>query len=139
VLVELRPAPVSVFGEPLAVLERTNYVRFRLGPDVAIALGVRSKLGGDEMVGENVELLASRRDVEGMPPYARLLADAMKGDALLFARQDAVEAEWRVVDGVLGDATPIHEYEPGTWGPEEASRIIAPSGGWHTPLPTEHT
>jgi glucose-6-phosphate 1-dehydrogenase len=63
----------------------------------------------------------------------------MKGDALLFARQDAVEAEWRVVDAVLGDATPLHEYEPGTWGPDEANRIISGSGGWHTPLPMERT
>jgi glucose-6-phosphate 1-dehydrogenase len=137
VLVELRPPPMSVFGEPLAALARTNYVRFRLGPDVAIALGVRSKLGGEEMVGENVELVASHRHVDGMLPYARLLGDALKGDALLFARQDAVEAEWRVVDGVLGTATPLHEYEPGSWGPAEATRIVARSGGWHTPRSTE--
>jgi glucose-6-phosphate 1-dehydrogenase len=137
VLVELRPPPMSVFGEPLAALERTNYARFRLGPDVAIALGVRSKLGGEAMAGENVELVASRYAVDAMLPYARLLGDAMKGDALLFARQDAVEAEWRVVDGVLGDATPLYDYDPGSWGPAEANRIIARSGGWHTPRPTE--
>lgn len=139
VLVELRRPPMSVFGEPLSALERTNYVRFRLGPDVAIALGVRSKRAGEEMVGENAELVASRYDVAGMLPYVRLLGDAMKGDTLLFARRDAVEAEWHVVDGVLGDATPLHKYAPGSWGPAEANRIITRSGGWHTPRPTEGT
>jgi glucose-6-phosphate 1-dehydrogenase len=138
VLVELRPPPLSVFGgEPLAALERTNYVRFRLGPDVAIAVGVRSKLAGEVMTGQSVELVASRSIPKGGPPYARLLADAMRGDAMLFARQDAVEGAWRVVNRVLGDATPVHEYEPATWGPPEADRIIARSGGWHRPQPTE--
>jgi glucose-6-phosphate 1-dehydrogenase len=137
VLVELRPPPFSVFGEQPAALERTNYLRFRLGPDVAIALGVRSKLAGEAMAGEDVELVASRCRPEGMLPYARLLGDAMRGDAILFARQDAVEAEWRVVDGVLDGATPLHDYEPGTWGPAEADRIIARSGGWHRPQPAE--
>jgi glucose-6-phosphate 1-dehydrogenase len=137
VLVELRPPPLSVFGEQLAALDRTNYLRFRLGPDVAIALGVRSKVAGEAMAGQNVELVASRDGAEGMLPYARLLGDAMKGDPTLFARQDAVEAAWRVVDGVLGDATPLHEYDPGAWGPAEADRIIARSGGWHRPQPAE--
>jgi glucose-6-phosphate 1-dehydrogenase len=140
VLVELRPPPLSVFGdESLAALARTNYVRFRLGPDVATALGVRSKLAGDALSGQSVELLAGRSVPPGVLPYTRLLADAMRGDAMLFARQDAVEGAWRVVDGVLGDATPLHEYEPGTWGPREADRVIASSGGWHRPQPTEES
>jgi glucose-6-phosphate 1-dehydrogenase len=68
-----------------------------------------------------------------MEPYERLLGDAMKGDAALFTREDSVEAEWRVVEHILGDATPIHNYEPGTWGPAEADRIV--SDGWHNPGP----
>ena len=58
-----------------------------------------------------------------MLPYERLLGDAMRGDQMLFARQDEIEAQWRIVDPVLGDATPIHFYEPGTWGPAEAERL----------------
>jgi glucose-6-phosphate 1-dehydrogenase len=139
VLVELRPPPRSVFGEKPAALERTNHLRFRLSPDVAIALGVRSKLAGEAMSGQDVELLATRCEAEGMLPYARLLGDAMKGDGILFARQDAIEAQWRVVDGILDGATPVHEYDRGTWGPPEADRIIARSGGWHRPQPKDCT
>jgi glucose-6-phosphate 1-dehydrogenase len=135
VLVELKPPPHSVFREKLSELAHTNYLRFRLGPDVAVALGVRSKIPGEEMAGQDVELLAARSAADGALPYERLLGDAMKGDATLFASEGAVEAEWRTVDGILGDVAPVHEYEPGTWGPAEADGIIARSGGWHSPEP----
>jgi glucose-6-phosphate 1-dehydrogenase len=134
VLVELRPPPRSVFGEPLGALAGTNYLRFRLGPDVAIALGVRSKIAGEAMAGRDVELVALQADPDAMLPYERLLGDAMRGDEALFAREDAVEAEWRVVDGILGGATPLHDYEVGSWGPAEADRLISERTGWNCPL-----
>ncbi len=133
VLVELKQPPRSVFGELPSDLVRSNYLRFRLGPDVAIALGVRSKLAGIAMKGKDVELIAAHDTADGALPYERLLGAAMKGDANLFARQDAVEAQWRAVDGILGDTSPLHNYEPGTWGPIEADQLIAGSGGWHRP------
>ena len=68
-----------------------------------------------------------------MGPYERLLGDAMKGDATLFAREDMVESEWRVVDTILNHNLPVHEYEPGTWGPTEAASVI-PGGEWHAPV-----
>ena len=135
VMVELRPPPRSVFGEGVAELAGTNYFRFRVGPEVEIALGMRSKQSGESMVGRELELLAAQDTTDVMKPYERLLGDAMKGDATLFAREDAVEAEWRVVSGILGDATPLHTYQPGTWGPAEAERIIAEPSGWHRPGP----
>jgi glucose-6-phosphate 1-dehydrogenase len=131
VLVEMKPPPRAVFGE--ADEGHTNYLRFRLSPDVAIAIGVRSKAPGEAMVGEDVELSALQRVADEMEPYERLLGDAMKGDPTLFTREDAVEASWRVVDPILGDRTPVHEYEPGTWGPAQAEPLIARSGGWHEP------
>ena len=85
------------------------------------------------MVGRNTELLAAIPRSEAMTPYERLLGDAMAGDATLFARQDSVEAEWAAVDGVLDDATPVHPYAPGSWGPAEADRV-APPVGWHVPV-----
>jgi len=72
-----------------------------------------------------------------MGPYERLLGDAVDGDAALFAREDAVEAAWRVVDPVLGNVTALYQYEAGTWGPPEANRLLAPEGGWHNPKPEE--
>ena len=67
-------------------------------------------------------------------PYERLLTDAMHGDAMLFVRQDAVEAAWSIVEPILGDVSPVYEYGPDTWGPEEADRLAADIGGWHDPL-----
>jgi glucose-6-phosphate 1-dehydrogenase len=131
VLVELRRPPLArnfpEFG---------NYVRFRLSPDVVIAIGARIlKPGDDPPILMPVELSAVHYPAgDEMDPYERLLGDAMVGDAILFAREDAVEAAWAVVEPVLGNVTPVHEYEPGTWGPAVAERLTADVGGWHKPL-----
>ncbi len=132
-LVELKAPARTVFGERLAGRGDVNYLRFRLGPEVAIALGVRSKAAGEDMSGKQTELLAVERGTGEMGPYERLLGDAMRGDAMLFAREDTVEAQWRVVDPILDGRLPLREYEPGTWGPPEADRLASPFGGWHTP------
>jgi glucose-6-phosphate 1-dehydrogenase len=132
VLVEFRRPPLELFGELIPA--RSNHLRLHLGPDVRIELGLRVKVPGDQLIGEDVELVAADRPSAGKPPYERLLADAMGGDTELFARQDAVEAAWRVIDPVLGaDATPLYEYEPGSWGPEEADQLIAGDGAWAVP------
>ena len=133
VLVEFKSPPCATFGEEI---EHPNYVRFRLGPDVAIALGVRSKTPGEAMVGQELELLATRGIGVEMAAYERLLGDAMKGDATLFAREDAVEAEWRIVAPILSTTTAPHEYQRGTWGPVEADRLIERPGGWAKPFAT---
>ncbi len=131
--VELKRPPPVVFPEPAA--EMNNYVRFRLSPQVAIALGARAKKPGEGMTGEPIELSVVERDTEGrMEAYERLLGDAMAGDATLFARQDVVEAAWAIVDPVIHGPSPLHPYEPGTWGPPEADRLVADMGGWNTPL-----
>jgi glucose-6-phosphate 1-dehydrogenase len=131
VLVELKAPPQVVFGEREP--PQGNYYRFRLGPDVVIALGARAKVPGEEMTGESVELVARHHSPAERAPYERLLGDAMAGDQGLFAREDTVEAQWRIVDPILGDRTPVHGYDPGTWGPEEADRLTRAVGGWHEP------
>jgi glucose-6-phosphate 1-dehydrogenase len=131
VVVEFHRPPLEVFGELIA--PRANHLRLRLGPEVRIALGLRVKVGGDQLVGEDVELEVANRPPEGRPPYERLLGDAMHGETELFAREDAVEAEWRVVDPVVGeDVTPLYEYDPGSWGPAAADQLVA-DGGWSDP------
>jgi glucose-6-phosphate 1-dehydrogenase len=129
VLVQLKPPAQAVFGE--GVPEGANYLRFELSPQVVIAVGARSKAPGESMLGEPVELRVVDQHGDEMEPYERLLWDAAHGDATLFAREDAVEAAWRVVDPVLGNVTPVHEYEPNTWGPAETDALIAADGGWH--------
>ena len=136
VFVELRNPPQVVFNEPAPSLG--NYVRFRLSPQVAIAVGARAKRPGEAMAGRPVELCVvdqtEQPGVEGrLGDYERLLGDAMSGDATLFARQDVVEAAWAIVDPVIHGPSPLFEYEPGTWGPAQADRLVADIGGWNTP------
>jgi glucose-6-phosphate 1-dehydrogenase len=131
VMVALKRPPQAVFSE--IEPRQSNYLRFRLSPNVVIALGARAKVPGEAMIGEEVELMARHQAGDEMAPYERLLGDAMRGDATLFAREDSVEAAWRVVDSVLGNVTPIHRYEPNTWGPHEADVLVAGEGGWHNP------
>jgi glucose-6-phosphate 1-dehydrogenase len=130
VFVQFKPPPCQVFAETIA---QPNYVRLRLGPDVAIALGVRSKNAGEAMAGTQIELLAKQDGGGVMDAYERLLGDAMKGDATLFAREDTIEAEWRIVSTILGASGQPLPYAPGTWGPVEAARLMDGYGGWHDP------
>ncbi|HLX29143.1 MAG TPA: glucose-6-phosphate dehydrogenase [Casimicrobiaceae bacterium] len=131
VVVEFRQPPRDTFGE--GVIGSSNHLRLRLSPDVVIALGLRVKRPGERMIGEDVELVAKHERKDEMAPYQRLLGDALRGDSSLFARQDAVEAQWRIVDPVVGDVTPVHEYGPNTWGPPEADRVLAEGDGWINP------
>ena len=131
VLVELKRPPRDVFGE--GARSHPNHIVFRLGPDVDISLGARTKLPGDRMAGHDVELVADHRLAEEMSPYERLLTDAMEGDAELFSRQDVIERSWEIVDPILDDATPVRAYAPGSWGPHEADHLIEGDGGWHNP------
>ena len=85
-----------------------------------MAFGVTVMDQEEKMIGQSVELLASRHPAAGeMDAYERVLGDAMEGDATLFAREDYVEEAWRIVDPVLKAGTPVFEYEPNTWGPSE--------------------
>jgi glucose-6-phosphate 1-dehydrogenase len=113
-----------------------NRLRLRLSPEVVIAVGMRVKLQGENMQGEDVELIARHQSTDEMTPYQRLLGDALRGDQSLFAREDSIEAQWRIVEGILGDVTPVHEYEPNTWGPPEADSIIDDPIGWVNPQPS---
>ena len=132
VRVQLKAPPAVVFHDAEPAM--SNHVRFRLGPDVAIGLGASAKRPGDGMLGQPIELsLARLHTSDEMDAYERLLGDAMEGDATLFARQDAVEAAWAIVDPLLRcDAAPL-PYAPGTWGPAEADRLTRDVGGWVMP------
>jgi glucose-6-phosphate 1-dehydrogenase len=129
VVVNLKRPPLSMLAAG-----HGNYVRFRLSPEVTIAVGARVKKPGETLEGEETELsFVDKPEGDEMDAYERLLGDAMEGDPVLFARQDAVEASWAIVDPVLHISTPVFEYEPGSWGPAEAERLVADAGGWHCP------
>ena len=132
VRVHLKRPPQQVFGE--AVPPQSNYFRFRLGPDgVAIAIGARTKRPGTVMAGEDIELFVCNERRSEMGAYERLIGDAIRGDRTLFAREDGVEAAWRIVDPVLTARIPIHPYPTGSWGPVEADAMAARHGGWQSP------
>ena len=111
-----------------------NHFRFRVSPDVTMALGATVMDDAERAVGQQVELMMSHHPGGSEPDaYERVLGDAMEGDTTLFAREDYVEEAWRIVDPVLAAATPVYEYDPGQWGPPEAQGF-APPGGWNNPV-----
>jgi glucose-6-phosphate 1-dehydrogenase len=133
---------IGRFRKPPAVVPESslsrNHLRFRISPEMTIAMGTTVLAEGDTMQGEAVEMVASRHPrPEEMDAYERVLGDAMAGDSTLFARQDYVEEAWRIVDPVLKADTPIYQYEKDTWGPAEVDRIVSPPGGWHNPAATD--
>jgi len=130
VIVRLKRPPLRLASD-----SEPNYFRFRLGPDISIATGVRVKRPGRKKLTAMLIELAAVKNSPGdeVEAYERLLSDAMRGDALLFIREDAVEVSWGVVDQILGDVVPLRFYEPGSWGPPEADNLARDVGGWRNP------
>jgi glucose-6-phosphate 1-dehydrogenase len=116
---------------------KNNYLRFRISPEVTIALGATVMAPGEALAGQHIEMIASRTPRPGeMEAYERLLGEAMAGDTTQFARQDYVEEAWRIVDPVLKAVTPVERYEPGTWGPSDLTEVTPP-GGWFNPTTSD--
>ena len=134
VVVRLR-RPATLFQD---LNLKPNVLRLQISPEILFALSM-NVLGADEQKpGQAVEMVVCRQQSADEPSaYERVLGDAMKGDATLFARQDYAEEAWRIVDPVLKADTPVHEYERKTWGPKEVDKIVSPAGGWHDPIITD--
>jgi glucose-6-phosphate 1-dehydrogenase len=134
IVVELKPPPQALFADAVEKTSESNYLRFRVSPNSAVALAARVKLAGQDFIGEQRELYLSEQQPGEETPYERLLGDAMNGDGALFTREDAVEAAWQVVDRVLTIHHRVRPYKRGTWGPKDADKIIAADGAWHNPI-----
>jgi glucose-6-phosphate 1-dehydrogenase len=132
VVVRLKAPPQNLFGDAAAD-DEANTLRFHLSPQSSIALGARVKRAGKAFVGEQREFLLLEEQPGEQSPYERLLADAMDGDGALFAREEAIEAAWAVVEPVLVKHPRVHIYAPGSWGPAAASDFMAADGGWRNP------
>jgi glucose-6-phosphate 1-dehydrogenase len=129
VVVRLRRPP-----ELFPVRPTSNYLRFRISPDVEMAMGLNIMDREEKGEGDTTELLASRHPGSNeVDAYERVLTDAMAGDRTLFAREDYIEEAWRIVDPVVQAGTAVYAYDPGSWGPKEVERVT-PRGGWHDPL-----
>ncbi|MGH9039711.1 MAG: glucose-6-phosphate dehydrogenase [Acidimicrobiia bacterium] len=136
VVVEFRSPPKLLFTAPGTSPPHPNHMRFCLGPEEFVSLHLEVKAQGEELVSRATDFTSPPDAFGGgdaAEPYERLLEDAVEGDARRFARQDAVEEAWRVVDPVLVSPRPVIAYEPDSWGPAEADELIAGDGGWHNP------
>ncbi len=133
VLVELNPPAQDLFGDSTPVNGLSNYIRFRLSPNSAIALAARVKTPGKEYIGSQQELYLLEDQVGAELPYERLIGEVLVGDGALFTREDAVEAAWSVVEPVLENHHPVCSYKRNSWGPKESDAIIASGRSWHNP------
>ena len=132
VLVEFRQPPQIFFGSEDDT-PHPNHLRFRIKPGERVAISAQIKQPGDHLHSRAVDLAYdydSRHEGRREDAYARLLDDALDGDQRLFARADAVEEAWRIVDPVLEDRPTAEPYHRGSWGPTAG---ITPDGGWHDP------
>ena len=131
VVVRFRRAPYNVFGFDIGA---TNQLRFRIWPHAETGLRLAGKEPGAILRPQLQELAFSHQPGMDQRPYDRLIAAALDGNPLLFARQDAIEAAWGVVDQVLGDVGPVYSYRSSTWGPKEADALLPEGDTWHDPL-----
>ena len=130
ITVTFKQPPHDVFGiEPVAP---GNRITFRIWPETAVNMTLTGKKPGAGWEPLAEELAFAGKPGSDIRPYDRLIGAALDGDRWLFARQDTVESMWRIVDPVLGDATPVHPYPRGSWGPSEATRL-AGQVAWHDP------
>jgi glucose-6-phosphate 1-dehydrogenase len=111
-----------------------NQLVLRIGPQPGARLRMQAK-AADEDALRSVQLDMEFAEFggEGPTPYEVLLEAAMRGDSSHFARQDAVEETWRVVQPLLDAPPPVEVYEPGTWGPASADELTRDHGGWRNP------
>jgi len=129
---------VAKFRKPPTVIPDSqlveNHLRLRLSPEITIAMGMMNLSPTAEgLVLQTAEMVASHSPrADEMDAYERVLGAAMDGDSTLFAREDYVEEAWRIMEPVLKGNTPVYQYAPGTWGPEEVE-LVTPPAGWSNP------
>jgi glucose-6-phosphate 1-dehydrogenase len=132
ITIRFKPVPFDVFG--VGPIRIKNQLRFRIWPETEIGLSLAGKAPGAGLRTEVQDLVYAQHGAADMRPYDRLIGAALDGRRLLFARQDTVEAAWRVVDPILGGAVPLHTYPRGSWGPKEAELLLPDGQTWHDPV-----
>jgi len=131
VSIKFRRPPHDAFG--LGDQAAANGLRFRINPENQAVLTLVGKKPGAGWQPDTEELTFAEHPGSDMRPYDRLIGAALNGERWLFAQQDTVEAAWRVVDPVLGNVVPVHPYARGSWGPEQATGLLASGDVWHDP------
>jgi glucose-6-phosphate 1-dehydrogenase len=131
ITIRFKPVPFDVFG--VGPIRIKNQLRFRIWPETELGLSLAGKIPGAANQAELQEMVFAQHSGSDMRPYDRLIGAALDGRRLLFARQDTVEAAWRVVDPILDNAVPLHTYPRGSWGPKEAELLLPGGDTWHDP------
>jgi glucose-6-phosphate 1-dehydrogenase len=129
--ITLKPPPQDLFGIEPALPQ--DSLRFQIWPETAVGFTLHGKKPGAGWEPQPEDLSFAQQPGSDIRPYDRLIGAALQGDRWLFARQDTVEAMWRIVDPILGDAVPVHPYSRGSWGPREADRLLPAGDTWHNP------
>jgi len=131
VSIRFRRPPHDVFG--LTPSEQSNALRFRIYPEAEVGLSLIGKKPGAGWIPQVEDITFAEHPGSDLRPYDRLVEAALAGDRWLFARQDTVEASWQAVDGILGDAVPLHTYARASWGPKETDGLMPEGAPWHDP------
>jgi glucose-6-phosphate 1-dehydrogenase len=132
IAIRFQPPPRDVFEIAPQIV--SNMLRVRINPQAQVVMHLVGKQQGAGFRPQQEELTFAEQPAGDMRPYDRLIGAALSGERWLFARQDTVEAAWRVVDPILGDVTPIHPYPRGSWGPKEADSLLPEHDIWHDPV-----
>jgi glucose-6-phosphate 1-dehydrogenase len=131
VAIRFRPSPYRFFD--LDPATEHDMLRFRIWPETEVGLTLIGKKPGAGWVPQVEQLAFAQAPGSDMRPYDRLIGAALEGERWLFAQQRTVEAAWRVVEPVLGDAVPVQPYARGSWGPADADRLLPDGVRWHDP------
>jgi glucose-6-phosphate 1-dehydrogenase len=106
----------------------------RIDPNPGTDMIIQAKVpGANKTRAVDLSLIFAEELGEAPEPYERLLSDAMSGDSTQFAREDGVEETWRIVQPLLDSPPPVQAYEPGSWGPPEAEKLLSGHPGWRKP------
>lgn len=110
----------------------SNQIVLRIDPDAAMRIELEA-YDDDTWKTVPLETAFARELGEPLEPYERLLHAALTGDHRLFARQDAVEETWRILQPLIDNPPQVIEYEPGSWGPSEADELVSGYHDWREP------
>lgn len=133
-VIELKEPPRMLFAGGGLPTPHGNLLRFHLGERPGVTMSVQAKRPGQDLTAQAVDLDVDFEDALGrvQEAYERLLEDAIDGNPTRFARQDGVEAAWRVVQPAIDDPGNVFPYERGTWGPDETDSVLE-GQSWHPP------
>lgn len=147
IVIQFRKPPHLMFAEGKRTALEANRLVLQIQPSEGIQLHMQTKVpdAGMQLQLTDLDFQFRRNFIGALPEaYQRLLLDALKGDASLFARSDEVELAWGIVDPILAAwqspaAGPLEPYTPGNWGPESAMQWMHDQGReWFDVCPVLH-